>query len=261
LFAVAIAAMVFSVLACRSGAGLSKTVRGSGKVIKEDRAVSGFSGVELATTGTLHIEVGERETLRIEAEDNLLPHIETEVREDVLTIGTQRDVRLQATQPVHYYLSIPDLDAIGISSSGDVEVSDVRVDRLAVTLSSSGDLSMGEVACDALVVRISSSGDVAVAQLHATTLEAHLSSSGHLSVASGEVEQQAVTIDGSGDYTAGELMSVEAEVTLTSSGKATVRVRDHLQADLSGSGDLSYAGNPTVDARTRSSGQVARVGE
>lgn len=79
LFAVTIAIVVLSVLACRSGTGLTRTVRGSGHVVERDRVVSGFSGVELATIGALHIEAGERKALRIEAEDNLLSYIETVV--------------------------------------------------------------------------------------------------------------------------------------------------------------------------------------
>jgi hypothetical protein len=57
-------------------------VRGSGNVVEETREVSGVSGVELATLGTLHVEIGESESLRIEAEDNLLEYIETDVRNE-----------------------------------------------------------------------------------------------------------------------------------------------------------------------------------
>lgn len=261
LFAVAVAVMVCSVLACQLGAGLTKTVRGSGDVLQQERAVSRLTGVELATIGTLHVEVGEREKLRVEAEDNLLPYIETEVRDGTLTVVTQRDVKLRTTKPVHYYLTIPELGRIVVSSSGDVEVSDAQVNRLSVALSSSGNLEMGDLECDTLTVRISSAGDMAVGQLYATALHVHASSSGHLSIAGGEVEQQDITLDGSGDYTARELTSAEAEVTLTSSGAATIQVHKHLRADLRSSGDLYYAGKPTVDARTSSSGELVPVGE
>ena len=64
-----------------------RTVSGSGKVTEEEREVSGFTGVELATIGNLTIELGERESLHIEAEDNLMRYLETEVRGETLIIG------------------------------------------------------------------------------------------------------------------------------------------------------------------------------
>ena len=52
-------------LACRAGDALiGETIRGSGRMVDDMRPVSGISRVELATTGTLHIELGNREELR-----------------------------------------------------------------------------------------------------------------------------------------------------------------------------------------------------
>jgi hypothetical protein len=50
-------------------------------------------------------------------------------------------------------------------------------------------------------------------------------------------------------------------VRVSSSGSATIWVQQDLQANLSSSGDLYYRGDPKVDARTSSSGDVVRLGE
>ena len=264
VFAVVVSMMALSVLACQVG-GIapirSSTIRGSGTVVAETREVGGISGVELATIGILHIEIGAQEELRIEAEDNLVQYFETGGRDGRLRIDTKDNVSLNTTRPVHYYLTVTDLDTIVISSSGDVEAPDLEAERFSVTVSSSGDLELGDLECDTLTVDISSSGDVTIGALYAGDLKVNLSSSGNLDIAGGEVERQDVTISSSGDYAASDLESVEAEARLTSSGTATIRVRDHLQAHLSSSGDLRYAGNPTVDATTTSSGDVVRMGE
>jgi len=201
--------------------GDARTIRGSGDVVEQTRAVSGITGVNLATLGHLTIEVGNTESLRIEAEDNLMEYLETEVRNGSLRIGTQEDVRLDPTKPVNYYLTVTGLDTIVISSSGDIE--------------------MGELEADVLEVDISSSGD--------------------LDIASGQVKAQNVTISSSGNYTAEDLVSTEAEVRLNSSGSATIWVLDFLKANLNSSGDLRYRGDPTVDATTNSSGEVIQIGE
>jgi hypothetical protein len=240
------------------GIGDGKTVRGSGNVVEETRAVSGVSGVELATIGTLTIAVGDTESLRIEAEDNLMEYLETEVR---LSIETQDNIRLDAKRPVNYYLTVTGLDTIEISSSGDIQAPDLEAERFSINISSSGDLEMGDLEADSLTVRISSSGDVTMGVLDANTLEVDISSSGNLTIASGQVKTQNITISSSGNYTAQDLESDEAVVRFSSSGSATIWVQDYLKANLSSSGDLRYRGNPTVDATTTSSGDVIQIGE
>ena len=140
--------------------GYRRTVRGSGRVTQQDRSVSGVTGVNLATLGHLTIEMGDRESLRIEAEDNLMEYFETEVRGGTLRIETRQRVNLRTTRPVNYYLTVTGLDSIEISSSGDIVAPDVESERFSVAISSSGDLDMGDLEADTLTVDISSSGDV-----------------------------------------------------------------------------------------------------
>jgi hypothetical protein len=257
LATIILATLVLS--ACSIGDG--RTVRGSGNVVEETREVSGITGVDLATLGHLTIEVGDTESLRIEAEDNLMEYLETEVRNGRLSIETQDNIRLDAKRPINYYLTVTGLDTIEISSSGDIQAPDLEAERFSTKISSSGDLEMGDLEADSLTVRISSSGDVTMGVLDANTLEVDISSSGNLTIASGQVKTQNITISSSGNYTAQDLESDEAVVRLSSSGSATIWVQDHLKANLSSSGDLRYRGNPTLDATTNSSGDVIQISE
>lgn len=76
--------------------GCEARVVGSGKPASETRAVSGFHGVELAATGTLDITQGDKEELVAEADDNLLPLIETTVKSDgTLLIAFKRGESIQ----------------------------------------------------------------------------------------------------------------------------------------------------------------------
>jgi hypothetical protein len=257
------------------------TVRGSGQIAEEERPVSGITGVELATFGNLTIEVGEKEELRIEAEENLIPYFETEVRDGTLLIKQRQNVRIRADRPVNFYLTVEELESIGISGSGDVlapdleaehfsirmtgsgdmRTGDLEAGRVTVRLTGSGNLEMGNVEADSLEVRISGSGDAVVDDLTADTLEVDMTGSGGLDVAGGEVEVQEIRLTGSGDYQARRLESAEADVELTGSGGATINVEEHLNARISGSGDVRYAGSPMLDQSTSGSGDVERIGE
>jgi hypothetical protein len=238
-----LATLILASLACSLTAGLGDEtmVRGSGDVVEETREVSGLTGVKLATIGHLIIEVGDTESLRIEAEDNLMEYFKTEVRNGKLTIGTQDNVRLETTKPVNYYLTVTGLDTIEISSAGDIEAPDLDAEQFSITISSAGDLEMGE--------------------LNADTLEVDIGSAGNLNISGGEVKSQDVTISSSGNYMAQDLASDEADVRLSSTGSANIWVRDQLKANLSSSGDLRYRGNPLVDATTSSAGEVIQIGE
>lgn len=254
--------VALSILACQLGdLSLGQTIRGSGNVVEEARPVSGVSSVELATLGHLFIEVGDTESMLIEAEDNLLEHLEAEVRGGRLRIETKDNVNLRPTEPVNYYLTVTGLDTIAISSSGNIQAPDLEADRFSITISSSGNLEMGDITTDRLTVGISSSGDVRMGVLNAEVLEVDITSSGNLDIAGGQVAAQNVSISSSGNYRAEDLESTEADVRLSSSGSATIWVSDSLRAVLSSSGDLRYRGNPTVDANTSSSGDVVRIGE
>lgn len=255
----ALVVAVLVIMACGlSGAG---TVRGSGKLVEEERAVSDISGVVLATQGDLTIELGDSESFRIEAEDNLLEYFETEVYNGHLNIGTRNNIRLETTKPVRYFLTVKSLESITISSSGNIQAPDLESTSFSIIISSSGDLAMQGLEADTVRLDISSSGDVNIDELNAVTLKVNITSSGNLSIAGGQAETQSIVISSSGNYTARDLESDEATVNLSSSGSATIWVQESLKANLSSSGDLRYRGNPSVNSNTNSSGDVIQLEE
>jgi hypothetical protein len=257
-----VAALLFGAQGCIGLDGSCfnyRTVRGSGTLATEDRPVDDIDAVKLATIGTLHIKIGDEESLEIEAEENLLRYIDTDVHGGELTIDTRR-VNLRTRRPVNYYLTVRHLESIKISSSGDIEAPDLAADRFSIHISSSGSLDMGDLNAERVRIKISSSGDVSLGELHARTLDVGISSSGNIRIREGEVEFQDISISSSGDYRAEDLESREAEVRISSSGNAIVRVSDYLDASTSSSGDVRYIGDPELHFSETSSGDVRRIG-
>jgi hypothetical protein len=203
--------------------------------------VNNISAVDLAMPGTLFITMGSSDSLRIEAEDNLLQYIQTEVRAGRLVIETRQGIRLESNRPINYYLTVHQLDAIAISSSGDIKAEDLHSTSFSAQISSSGNLSIRRLTAESISVKISSSGN--------------------LEILDGQVPQQTISISSSGEYRARDLASVEADVSLTSSGTATLRVSDHLSGSLSSSGNVYYIGNPDVKMSMTSSGRTVQINE
>ena len=241
--------------------GWPGTVRGSGRVVEEERPISGVDGVVLATLGNLTIKVGDEEELRIEAEENLIPYFETEVRNGTLFIRQRNNARIAPRKPVNFYLTVVELESIELTGSGDAEAADLEAKQFSATLTGSGDLNMESLDAESLDVRINGSGGIRLEDLRADRLSVRMTGSGDLDIIDGRVEEQSITITGSGGYEAGSLASAEAEVQLTGSGSATIQVDDRLNASTSGSGDVRYIGNPTVNRSSTGSGDVVPIGD
>jgi hypothetical protein len=215
-------------------------VRGSGDVGEETYEVGGFTEITLSTIGNLYIEQGDEESLVLEAEENLIPYFQVEVDGRVLEISTESGVNLQPTEPVNFYLTVVELDAIVLNGSGDIEVLDLETSQLSVTVNGSGDVDIEDLEADGIRVRIAGSGDLNV---------------------SGEVEEQEIDIAGSGVYEARNLESTDAEVGISGSGSATIRVSDRLDVTISGSGSVRYIGSPGVQMTVTGSGSVEQIGD
>jgi hypothetical protein len=270
-------ALVLGSLAC-SFSGFTP-VRGSGHVVEENRAVSGFTGVNLATLGNLQIQLGDPEGLRIEAEDNLIPYLQTIVSGDQLEIGNRDGVQLRPTRPVNFYLTVKSLDSIALTGSGNIVAPDLKADQFRVRLSGSGDVKLGNLYATDIEMRLtgsgnlrvagatakdqhitlSGSGDVTLGNWNADTAEVNITGSGGLDASSGAVKEQRVTLSGSGEYRAKDVDSATTEARITGSGSMTVQVRDRLSAHISGSGSVHYAGNPQVETTVTGSGRVRPI--
>jgi hypothetical protein len=235
-------AFMLSILGCNlvTGSFIDETlVRGSGQVVNETRSISGVSSVALTMPGMLYIRLGNVEELRIEAEDNIIEYIQTDVRGGKLQIEKEPGVNLQINGPLNYYLTVTNLESIENTSSGDVETEEILSDSFSIKLSSSGNLAMRSLESSSLRVELTSSGDV--------------------EIQGGEVQEQVVRLSSSGEYRARTLASARAEVNISSSGSATVQASERLSGSLSSSGNLYYVGNPTLEVRTSSSGKVEQI--
>lgn len=216
-------------------------VTGSGRIVSEEREVSGFHAVALTGSGVVTVQQGDEESLVIEADDNILSLIETEVRDGTLSLGLKPGTTIVNTsRPIRYLVTLPNLNEVVISGSGTVNVDRVVDERFAATISGSGEMNVDSLTAANVRITISGSGDVSVA---------------------GAAETQDIRVSGSGNYLAGDLAGQSADVNISGSGDATIWVAESLDITVSGSGDISYYGNPRVDQQATGSGRVRSLGD
>jgi hypothetical protein len=109
-------------------------------VASESRDVGGFDEVELRGLGNLSIEQTGGESLTVEAEEDVLPKLATEVVNDRLIIGPKPGTTVRTNEPINYEMTVEALNALEVSGSGDVEAEGIETDSLAVTVGGAGNV-------------------------------------------------------------------------------------------------------------------------
>ena len=181
----------FRVLGCA-------TESGSGNEANATRSVSGFSEVTLNGTGNLTIEQTGSESLAIEAEDNVLPHIQTDVRNNRLTIETDHTTPTP-TSPINYELTVKDLSVLELRGAGSIDASGVSADSLEVSSSGAGDVRVAGEA-DSQEVSISGAGSYQAQDLATKRATVDLSGAGEAIVNVSDDLDVAISGFGSVEY-------------------------------------------------------------
>jgi hypothetical protein len=176
------------------------------------------------------------ESLTIEAEDNIIPYLKTEVQNNRLTLYVENGVSLRTTKPINYKLTVKDLSDLKLTGSGRINIENINTNDLKITTTGSGSVS---------------------ANTDTNNLEVALSGSGDAKMV-GKTESQDVNMAGSSSYQAEHLQSKEAKVAISGSGSATLDVSDALDARIAGSGSVEYTGDPTVSKQISGSGELRK---
>ena len=208
----------------------------AGQTVKETRDVKGFTSVGFGISGNLFINIGPQFKVELEGEKNDLEEVITEVSGSRLQIKHD-NWRFQFRQKVNVYVTMPEIDGLGVSGSGKAEILDaVKGEDLDLSVSGSGNLFTADLAVENLKCNISGSGSIKLGGGSATDTE--------------------VSISGSGNFDGEKTRFETTEVRVSGSGNCVCQVTGSLEASVSGSGNVTYTGNPKIDARVSGSGRV-----
>jgi hypothetical protein len=184
----------------------------------ETREVRGFDEVVLSGIGTLIITQTGEESLTIEAREDTLPHLTSDVSGSRLTLGTKRMSFFRSFGPITYRLTVRDLKGISISGSGDATATGITTPSMRVSISGSGDISLAGHA-QSQDVSISGSGKYRAGDF--VTQSAHISVSGSGNALVNASERLDVRISGAGDITYIGSPAIEQRI----SGAGSIRRR------------------------------------
>lgn len=215
--------------------GSGSRVQGSGQVIEEVRAVTGFSGLVVNGPVDVQLKAASAERVTVRADDNIVPLIETRIEDGKLVVGTTRGASFRTRNPLRVTVEFTAMSSVAVNGSGDVRADRLRAKLLDVTIRGSGDVAIDAVESDAVALLIVGSGDF---------------------TAAGRAVSLGVSVSGSGDVNVENLEARDVGIRISGSGDAKVHATETLQVAIAGSGDVSYRGQPKVTKKIAGSGDV-----
>jgi hypothetical protein len=199
-----------------------------GKTVTENPEIGQIHAIDFSSIGDLTITQGDKEALTITGEENAVQHIKTENNNGVLEISfdvTNWSDLFDPLTPIHYYLTVKDLNSIQLSGAGNIHADSLSPANMSVDLTGAGNITIDHLQTQALNVTLSGAGSFDV---------------------SGVATNQNVTLTGVGDYRGGNLQSDQADAVLSGAGAATVWASNQLNVTISGAGSVNYYGSPTL---------------
>ena len=115
-------------------------VEDSGDAKSEMRNVSDFKKIEAGGAVNLVIDAQKEFSVEIEADDNLLPLIKTEVSGDTLKITTEEKVSPKTRISVK--ISMPELASLNVSGASKADVANVKTDSLELEASGASKINV-----------------------------------------------------------------------------------------------------------------------
>ena len=215
---------------------------GSGKVVTETREVSDFTSIEMNYPAQVTVTQGDAVSVKIEAEDNVLPGLQTRVRNDTLEIfyKVEEGKHINPTKTVKITIIVKELEGVNIGSAGELILNGIKTDDLSISVSGAGNLKVNDLVAKNFSVDLSGAGNMS---------------------ATGEADDFRLDISGFGNYDGQDLHSKTARVNLSGAGSAAVWVDDELDATISGAGSINYYGSPEVTKQISGVGGVSKSGD
>lgn len=198
-----------------------ETIQGNGEVKRETRESAPFESIDVSGGYEVFIKPANYSSLTIEADENLLEHIETYVKSGVLHISSKKN--FSRYQKLAIYITAKDLKRIEASGASEI--------------SSQGTLQGKDMKLDF-------SGAVeARLEINAERLEGDFSGACEVKLR-GNANRADFETSGAVEIDAEKFRTKTCRLDMSGAGQAVVFATEELNVKVSGAAQVRYKGNP-----------------
>ncbi|MFC2080172.1 head GIN domain-containing protein [Bacteroidota bacterium] len=230
-------------------------VEGFGSLVEEVRDVNDFYSVSNTTSFDVYVTQSDSFAVIVNAQENLLPIIETYKSGGTLIVKTREISCIRSTSSVKVYVSLQEIEELHLTGSGMIVCDKVEGDIVELSITSSGRMMVDSVFCEDLNIRATGSGDFESLEIDADYTEVKITGSGQIDFGNMYADDLSVLHTSSGTVRGGIYGAYETDITMTGSGR-TILIGDSedLTTSNSGSGRIDALDLLAVDVRTHSTG-------
>ena len=227
----AITALGFSTMAQKNNKYDDKDrIEGSGNVITKDISVNSFDELDASGVFNLQLSQGDKETLRIEADDNLMDLFIVENEGSTLKIKMKKNSNFNSKKQLKVYITFKTLKSMNLGMVGGTSSDD----KLKFTDLKLKNQSVGSVSLNMTL----------------QTLNMENQSVGSVKL-EGSAENAIVKNNSVGSINAGNFVVQKMDIENNGVGSATVNAEKELKYTDSFLGKVSNRGNATVKKKNK----------
>lgn len=211
---------------------------GSGNIVTEKRSTGNFKRIDAGSKFEVEVKIGSPASVEVEADDNLMPIIETRVSGDELNIHTKGNYSI-TNGHMKVFVTAPEIRGVKSSGAANIKVLDVLKSDERITFESSG------------------AGNIKAA-VDAPKVKAEVSGAGDIEL-SGRTKDYTVSASGGGNVKSSDLLTENTNADVSGAGSVHVHASVSLKAEASGAGNVYYRGGPAnITKNTSGAGEVKK---
>lgn len=210
-----------------------------GQSVYEERELQSFNRVKLKSIGNVYVKMGEKQSVRIEADDDLIPKVKTEVFGNELVISMQHPSPEWITDPkIDIYVVMVEAKGFELRGIGKISTKDtINVKDLEIRNAGVGSMFL-LINGDDIITELSGLGKI--------TIE-------------GKANSNNIVISGAGKVDSKYLRLNTAKIISKGFGSCTVYAIKELDVKITGLGKVRYRGNPEIKKKITGIGTLEHL--
>ncbi len=244
---------------------------------KETRPVSGFTGIDASSAFDITVTKGSTESLTIEADDEVMAYVRSEVRNGVLHLYLDNGKKVKNIKTLKAAIVMKNLDKVSLSGACKLTANDLftpdkfkgdcsGASNMTVNMNT-GQLSIGASGASKIQMNVNVTNDAKLDVSGASKIQGELkaatvkfNSSGVSSVdLTGSAESFKIDVSGTSNVKAGDFTVKTATIESSGTSNITVNVADDLKVNSSGASTVNYKGSPTINVSNSGSSKVKKI--